>query len=295
MTIRDFVPPVAVKILKRLIKRSKQKYLIGDYEINIPPNFGLPVYQGANKSYDRFLPVLARTFDSDKLIIDVGANIGDTVVALIQVCKNPILCIEPSDLFFTYLSNNIKMLKPNELNRVKTVKGFVGTGLMSGSLNHTEAGTATLNVAGSSSTTTHIPLDKLVSDFTNVVLLKVDTDGYDYDVIKSANQILTDSAPVLFWENYTAEKFQYEGFIEMYDLLDKRAYSHFYIFDNYGNLIIEDTNIEVLKNINSYIFSMEIYNCTRTISYTDILAVTDKHYNKVQEAIIEYKQKWIFN
>jgi FkbM family methyltransferase len=293
MIIRQFIPPIFGTIIRRLSGLTKSRYRIGKYEIKIPPNFALPHFQKFNKLYDRFLPVLAKNINSDKTIIDVGANIGDTVVALIQNCKNPILCIEPSDIFFPYLENNLKLISSEDFYRVKAIKKFVGTGLIKGTLNHTEKGTASIKVAELSDSVTYISLDKIVDDVSNIILLKVDIDGFDFDAIKSAEEILSQSEPVLFWENEILEDFQYEGFIEMYSFLEKKGYKYIYIFDNYGNLINEETNFVTLKNINSYLYSMRKHNCTRTFHYTDVLASTEKNHNLVKKAINEYRREWI--
>ena len=57
--------------------------------------------------------------------------------------------------------------------------------------------------------------------------------------------------------------------------------------------MIESGDLELLKDINSYVYSMTKYGCTRTIFYTDILAATDKNELIVKDAIAEYKAKWI--
>jgi len=276
-----------------LLKDEICKYKIGKYEINIPPNYTLPQNQKSFKLYDRFLPVLAKNISSDKIIIDVGANIGDTAIAIIQQCENPIICIEPSDIFFPYLESNLKLIAPNEFSRVKTIKKLVGTGLISGKLNHT-VGTASIKVAENTDMVTHIELDKLIDDISNVLLLKVDTDGFDFDVIKSAEKILTNSEPILYWENEILEEFQYKGYNELYTLLQCKGYKYLYVFDNFGNLIAEEINYNTLKNINSYVYSMQKLNCTRTFYYADILASTEKNHFRVLNAIAEYKKEWIY-
>ncbi|MBN2425706.1 MAG: FkbM family methyltransferase [Calditrichaceae bacterium] len=286
------------KIVSRLkgtskTKHKKGKYKIGKYEIEIPPDFALPVFQQSFKLYDRFLPVLAKNLNGEKVIIDVGANIGDTAIAMIQNCKNPVICIEPSDTFFSYLEKNLLRIESEYPSRVKTFKTLVGTGLITGFLDHTKGGTASLKVTKDSDSITHVALDKIIDDVSNILLLKVDTDGYDFDVIRSAEEILSHSEPILFWENEISEDFQHTGFNDLYDLLEKKGYKYIYIFDNFGNLMTEEATFATLRNINSYVYSMKKYNCTRTIYYTDILASTEKNSIFVKKAIDEYKSEWI--
>jgi FkbM family methyltransferase len=230
MNMKQFIPAIFISIYRTLTRQRKGKYEIGKYEIEIPPNFALPMYQNNNKLYDRFLPVLAKKLTCNKsIIIDVGANIGDTAIAVLQHCTNPIICIEPSDVFFPYLEKNLKKLTLNDFNRVKTFKKLVGTGLFSGNISHSVNGTASVNIADSSVSTTyntHTALDELIEDSSNILLLKVDTDGFDFDVIKSAEKILSDSEPILFWENQISEDFQNKGFDELYSLLTIKGYKY---------------------------------------------------------------------
>lgn len=273
--------------------RVKGKYRVGEYEIETPPNFALPLFQKSFKLYDRFLPVLAKNLKGQGVIIDVGANIGDTAIAMIQKCNNSIICVEPSELFFSYLERNIKSLGDEYLSRIETYKNLVGTGSIKGSLHHAEHGTAGVRVNKNYHSNTHTALDNLIDDISNIELLKVDTDGFDFDVIMSAQEILSRSEPVLFWENQISENFQYTGYKDLYNLLENKGYKYIYIFDNFGNLITEETNFETLRHINSYVYSMEKSNCTRTIYYTDILASTEKNSTIVKKAVDEFKTKWI--
>ncbi len=297
MTIKKFIPPIFLDVFRKLTTTNSDNksgmYQIGNYQIETPPNFALPVYQKTHKLYDRFLPVLAKHINHNKLIIDIGANIGDTTIAMLQQCNNNIICIEPSDLFFPYLERNLKKLKPKDFNRVKIIKQLVGTGVLSGELDHTFVGTATLKVNGNQKSHTHIPLDQLIEDHSGVVLIKVDTDGFDFDVIKSAEKILLDSEPILYWENLILENFQKDGYEELYASLTQKGYKYIYIFDNFGNLITEEFNFETLKNINSYLDSMVKHGQTKSMDYTDILAATEKNSLTVRNVISEYKKEWI--
>lgn len=290
----NFIKYFFLEICWKLESKRKRKYKIGKYEIEIPSNYALPNYHRKIKLYDRFLPVLAKYLSHHKLsIIDVGANIGDTAIAILQHCDNPIICIEPSKIFFPYLEKNINTLEAHDTRRILTINKFVGTGQLSGELNHNYWGTASLDIASSKNFNTHIPLDLLIRDNSNVLLLKVDTDGFDFDVIKSAYNILSNSEPILFWENQISEDFQFKGYEELYSILAKLGYKHIFIFDNFGNLISEESDFGTLKNINSYLYSQEKYGCTRTFNYTDILASTEKNYTLVLKAINEYKRDWI--
>lgn len=267
-------------------------YQIGSVKLRLPENHSLLLYQKNHKLYDRFLPHLAKYLNQEKLLIDIGANVGDTTIAMIQNCNNPIFSIEPSELFYSYLKRNIKNLSFPYRKRVKCINNFIGTGDLKGEFVHT-GGTASVTTASNSELIDYKTLDSIIEDDSDVELIKVDTDGYDFDVLKSSENILVKSEPILFWENQMFEKFQIKGFEDLYDLLQKIGYRYIYIFDNFGNLIIEESDFKTLKKINSYVLSMERNQSTRTFFYTDILASTEKNYSTVKKAILEYKKDWL--
>ena len=292
----QFIPPFLLTINRKLRALGRKKiseYTIGSHKIVIPANYCLPEFQSKYKLYDRFLPVLAKYLNTTGSIIDVGANIGDTTVSIAQNCKNPILCIEPSDQFLPFLKKNVTLINWKENNRVKIINSFAGTGLFSGEIEHSPRGTATLNIEVEKKNT-HSSLDSLVANDSAVSLIKVDTDGFDFDVLNSAKNIIRNSEPILFWENQMFKEFQLNGYNNLYELLTKYGYLYLYVFDNYGNLMLEETDFKTLKNLNSYIFSMEKNNCTRSLYYTDVLASTRKNHSTIKKAISEYKKEFIF-
>lgn len=62
-------------------------YKVKNFDLQIPIDHRLPLYQSQFANYDRFLPHLAKQLDSNDLVIDIGANVGDTVAAMLL--ENP--------------------------------------------------------------------------------------------------------------------------------------------------------------------------------------------------------------
>jgi FkbM family methyltransferase len=294
--LKDLVPPIFFKIGLALFRKIRiggdGKYVIGDYSIRLPPNHTLKRFQNAHKLYDRFLPVLARYIRAGEIIVDVGANVGDTAIMMLNETKAEIVCVEPSDLFYGYLEENINNLPKGQRNKLRSIKSMVGTQEVQGKLVH-NLGTAKLkevndNQAGDRRDT----LDNLLGDGSNIALIKVDTDGFDFDVIRSAEKIIEKHRPILFWENQIETQSQRQGYEAMYDFLVSMNYHHLYIFDNFGNVMIKDTSYEVLKDINDYVYNTQNYQGTKTIYYTDVLAGTAEKRTLMQRAIDAYEREW---
>ena len=278
-------------IAKRIDKTfvHDKKYKVGEYQITIPSSSNLPRNQKKHPLYDKFLPVLA-THLTQGTVIDVGANIGDTVVAMAQNCSNSFICIEPSDLFFNYLQKNANRIKKKDGQQIKLIKEMVGSGNLSGSLIE-DGSTAHIEATDNQTESRHVPLDALTNEYSDIVLIKSDVDGYDFDVICSAEKILLQSEPILFWENEIFDDFQYEEYKNLYGFLEEKGYTELYIFDNFGNVLLEKSNFKTLKDINTYLYSMTKHNATRTFFYTDVLASTEKRKLTLETAIVDYKNK----
>ncbi len=270
-----------------------KKYQIGEYKLSVPSSLNLLDNQKKYILYDRFLPVLAKHFPSKGLIIDVGANVGDTLSAMIRECSNSFVCIEGSPFFFKYLKKNVDVFSSYDYQRIKLIQELVGTGEIAGSLNANEGSTASIKITKDQTISTHIPLDQIIEEHNNVLFLKSDVDGFDFDVIKSGEKILKESQPILFWENQIENKFQYEGFNDLYNLLKENDYTDIYIFDNYGNILIENSDYHILENIHNYLYNMTKSQIPTTFCYVDVLAVTKSNVQIVRNAIDEYKDKYL--
>ncbi|MGH1337368.1 MAG: FkbM family methyltransferase [Aureispira sp.] len=293
MSIQQFIPPVLLTIKKRLERKFRKTHSIGDLSFAITSNHLLPEYQRDNKLYDRFLPVLAQFITAGQTIIDVGANIGDTAIMLRSTSQAQLLCVEPSDLYFPLLEKNIAQLPVGRKENIRCVKALVSRNEVKGTLKHIN-GTATIVEGSDTPNYVVTSLDTLAQDTHNLALIKVDTDGYDYDVLLSGKETLKTQQPILYWENQIDNEDQQKGYEQLYQLLEENNYKYLYIFDNYGNLMVEKASFQTLKSINAYIRSMELYNCTRTMYYTDILGVTEEKHALVEQVIAAYKKEWIY-
>jgi FkbM family methyltransferase len=279
--------PFSKNPLPRTAPSTKQ-YKIGEHTILLSHEHLLPDYQSQHRLYDRFLPVLCKQLDDlDHWIIDVGANVGDTAVAVAQACRNPILCIEGYDEYFNLLKCNIDNSFAKRERAVVCINAIVGSGRFSGSLQGD--GTSARLVQDQALDRRAATLDNLARDAgvpaTAIAFIKVVTSGYEGDVILSAQDILAASRPIIFWENYFSTREQMQGLEAFYQRLQAVSYSHFWVFDNFGNLMLRECSLHNIVDLNAYVASQEFSRCTRTIYYTNILAAPDERLPSVREAI----------
>ena len=98
----------------RLIFNIDQKINIYKLSLILPPGHLLSIYNYLYPKYDQFISKLVTKIDYNKSVIDIGANIGDTLFRLYQ--NNPKLryySIEADEYFFNYLKKNKKELSNN--------------------------------------------------------------------------------------------------------------------------------------------------------------------------------------
>lgn len=275
---------------------STKPYTIGEHTVLLNREHLLPEYQSRYRLYDRFLPILCKQFDHpDHWIVDVGANVGDTAVAVAQACRNPILCVEGDDDFFRLLEHNIGKLFDRRERPVPCIKALVGSGRFLGCLKNdgTTAGLAQTQAGARPA----VALDDLLSTVgaptTAIALIKVDTDGYDGDVILSARNILAASRPAIFWENYFSTTEQMRDLETLYKNLYDTGYRYFWVFDNYGNLMLRECSLNNIVDLNEYVASQQFHGCTRSIYYTDVLATSDDKLARVRAAISIFRSSAI--
>jgi len=95
------------------------------------PDHQLGVNRKKYPLYDRRLPKLAQMLAEAVpagLMIDVGANIGDSIALWrLAGCQADVVALEPSEVFFALLQEN-QRLSPELFRGVRAVRAFVGEG-----------------------------------------------------------------------------------------------------------------------------------------------------------------------
>jgi len=119
-----------------------------------------------------------------------------------------------------------------------------------------------------------ITLDKLMrtkyNDF-KADIIKIDTDGFDFKVIRGAGNYIANTKPLLFFE-WSKEDLNIQGENELsiFPKLEAMGYRDLLLFDNFGNKMLLTTtdNTKVLEYMANY-----TVNKDKLIHYYDILAI----------------------
>ncbi len=227
--------------LRKLLLKSGDSRVVFSfyqkYKIEILFSHDLPFNLKEYPLYSQNLGVIANILSKKypKLkVIDVGANIGDSIAIIKNQTDVPVLCIEGNPKFLGLLETNSKLFKD-----IAIEKCFVGeeetivnpvNNLGTAYLEKSETGIAVKTISAI--------LEKH-PDYREAKLLKIDTDGFDNQIIRGSKEFLQNSKASVFFEYdpYFLAK-QNENGLAIFDFLVSLNYTKFIIFDNLGEHLI---------------------------------------------------------
>ena len=114
--------------LRKRFRKPKRYYDIDGFVLDMGEHHLLSAYQEDCPMFSRFIPYLGelgqKVRPTGGVIIDLGANVGDTAAAMIKHTNAHILCIEPTNAYYALLKKNILLLEPQGA-RIKTLQAFI--------------------------------------------------------------------------------------------------------------------------------------------------------------------------
>lgn len=239
------------------IKSPVKTINVGEFSLIANRESRLDEFLERHKQYSRNFSKLVKQIlkdDNHSLIIDIGANIGDTV-ALIRSERvpNPILCIEGNPVYLNLFDQNVKNFKDVELVRTflsdKTEELNVEV--------FTNEGTAKIEKNNDGILVKMTTLNELIDDkhIENIKILKVDTDGYDILILTGANNVIEKNHPVIFFEYDNHLNSSTISCFNYLLSLKEKGYENALFYDNLGNFLIslKLTQVELIKSLDRYI------------------------------------------
>jgi FkbM family methyltransferase len=247
------------------------------------------VHPQMNRNFGRLAAfvVAARPVGS---IIDVGANIGDGIALLRGVgISADIFAVEGNPKFLGVLQQNKSALEP-----LTIYPKFVGDGRGEQYQLISFTSSAHLRPArdGDVSGTTLKPLDEAAAHLSSISLLKVDTDGFDLQILRGASGIIDRDRPVIFleWDPYLIIRAgeSIEDFLRSFR---RRGYRDVIVWDNLGALVcsISLDDVELFSQLSFYFFGDEtrpyvdlaIYHEQDVELFKETLGAETKHFQAI--------------
>jgi FkbM family methyltransferase len=283
------------------ISSSQLIHLDGGIKMKLPATHLLPGRLLKHKMYDRFLPHIVADFHLST-IVDVGANIGDTVLSIFSMSKpDLVVCIEPSPYFFSYLLSNIQINTLHDyclpvqatLSTPSDLCLFHDPNVSSASLSKQENGISTnsysyvdlLSIAG---------LEECLID-----LVKIDIDSYDLyvlkDIVDSFNAGLCGLPSLIYFEALLPAQdcISYvERLVACLTDLSKTRSHKYAIFSNTGIPIFYPCDLPAVSSALAYLSLKDSHCPSVTIPYFDILVYPEFQADRVEQSISSYFSKY---
>jgi FkbM family methyltransferase len=188
---------------------------------------------------------LARKYPGETLL-DVGANIGDTAAIMATYSTSPMVLVEPSDFYTTFLKENASGFP----NCTTIHKCLVSANASErGVLTHV-GGTAKFERLVAGPAVECKPLAEIAGDRPR--LIKIDTDGFDLSIIAASLDFLAAKHPCLVFENdpYDAETLSMAN--QVVTDLAGAGYRYFVIFDSAGRHVLSTSELSAVLDLNRF-------------------------------------------
>lgn len=211
----------------------------------LPRRHGLPIFARPGSPYAENLVELARLLSEKEgriSVLDIGANVGDSALFVLDRVDAHVVCVEPDPQWLTYLEENVGSLE----NVAIEPSVLVGPGTdtdASLAIVHEDVGTSHLERVSDGSGLPMITTEELVArhpQLANVRLVKSDTDGYDVMLVPALAETFLPSRPVIFFEfdpRPTAEATPELVPNDIWDVLIGFGYERAVVWDNGGTLL----------------------------------------------------------
>jgi len=211
-------------------------------------------------------------------VIDIGANVGDTVAVVKSAMDLPMLAIEGDDRCYEVLSKNITRFKG-----VTAAKVFLGEREESVEVAISKEGWNTTLAPGDASGNHGGPAGKRKISFQTLdallrndahrehyKLIKLDTEGFDLRILRGAGELLRQNRPVLLLEyNIEAMSAISEDGPAGLNRLRELGYSDLLIWDPRGTFLFRGnlSSDEFLRDLSHYLLRDD-----RLMAYVDLCA-----------------------
>lgn len=244
-----------INYIKRKIKKIQLKNTFDEYGFEIKKfqvnPFGeveyaqwLHPFEKPKKITESNISFYQKISQKGSLIIDVGAHTGDTTVpmALAVGKEGKVLGLEPNKYVYKILQKNAKLNKQwtnieplcfaatsedGKFTFNYSDASFCNGGFLSQIKNKRHNHNYTLDVIGKN--LQDYLFENYKKDLEKLSLIKVDTEGYDKEILKTIPEILDKYKPALMIECY--KRLNKKERSELFEVVNKHGYQLFYLND----------------------------------------------------------------
>jgi FkbM family methyltransferase len=287
------------KSLQNHIVKRREHAVVGGLTIRLPKGSHLPDIKTKFQLYDLALSEIAAIIETKYpgfRAIDIGANVGDTAALIREHTSAEVLCIEGDAVLLPVLRKNLVALG-SSVSFEPSFIGADGGKIDPRRINDLGRNASIVSASGAVGSITTRTLAAVLFDhpkFVDSKLLKIDTEGCDFEILGQAEDFLAEAKPVIFFEY--APYFRPEdpdAGLRTLARLTMLGYSNFIYYDNFGNLLatVSSDQPDLFRQFHSYLSSNRAFGTA--VYYFDICAFheVDKHLAAIAQEFRLAKQR----
>lgn len=253
-TPRKVLERVRLMVDSRLPDRPVRRRVRG-VEMTLPRRHGLPYFARPGTLYAENLIDLAvrmSEIEGSIMLLDVGANVGDSTLMVLDRVPGTAVCLEANPRWLSYLETNLGHRPGVEIEPSVLVAPGTDTSVPLG-LRTADLGSSIVVREADGEGLPMVTTDELLTRYpqlADVRLIKSDTDGYDISLVSAYLQTFTPSMPVIFFEFdprptlVTVPECDPKA---LWPELDEAGYRTAVVWDNVGNLLFAVPTEELLE------------------------------------------------
>jgi len=258
LTSRYIRELIALIIPNRLRKKAETllDVTIGVSILKIPSTNPLSVYYSEHPNHSQFLARLAAAVIRkypNSVIVDVGANVGDTLAIMRSQVSSHMIGVEGDPKCFRFLEFNTK-----QIGNITPVNCFLTDQVGTKKVDVEKQGWNSTLIESPSGNDVHfLTLDTLLNDLGKLEsckLLKIDTEGYDLKILRGSQKVLSHGHPILNFE-YNRENLDIieNDPLSIFGFLQNFGYKWFLTFDDRCRFMMNGTlyDTELLANLHA--------------------------------------------
>ncbi len=240
----------------------------GVLRLRLPATHPLPTLQRDHRLFQRFATSLGAVLDDGDIAVVAGASHGNTMARLHAARPGlSLVAIERDATRFAYLRANAQGLGAGAIPaNVRLLHAELG----SPALSDIDAAVAETGSLGG-------------VDRVRLVCCEI---GQGVEVLAGAAQVCGASQPMLFFTcQFGIEPNAAQPWRERLHALIASGYSGFWLFDNFGNPIVEVSTARAIDQALDYLARQNQRKASRTVYYYDVLAFAPRDAERAQRAV----------
>ena len=240
----------------------------GGLRLRLPATHPLPTLQRDHRLFQRFASSLGQVLEDGEIVVVAGAGFGNTMARLHAARPGlGIVAVEKDAGRFAYLRANAQGLGAGAIPaKVRLLHAELGSPALAG----IDAAVAEAGALGG-------------ADQVRLVCCDV---GLGAALLGGATQVCASSQPMLLLTcQFGAEPNAVQPWRERLHELIAAGYAGFWLFDNFGNPMVEVSTGRAIDQALDYLARQNRHQASRTVYYYDVLAFAQGDAQRAQRAV----------